>query len=200
MQPLDTPFLVTWRPGGSKGGLTWVFADEYNQLWWGLSSAARDNNPYAIDMATNLILYSLDRPLISDIHSRREARRLLSTFRAQKLLVLSMMEWADNFGANVLDLSDRLSILEDHVDDALQRYLEQDYPSAITIMQSTDMAILEITGDAIRLKDEALFWVYISEWMVVTSVAMLTGFIVWTLMVRRRLYRYVGTTRVQTQF
>jgi hypothetical protein len=107
-----------------------------------------------------------------------------------------MMEWADNFGANVLDLSERLSILEDNVDDALQRYLEQDYPSSITTMYTTETTILEITGDAIRLKDEALMWVYISEWMVVTSVSLLTGFIVWTLMVRRRLYRYVGTTRV----
>jgi hypothetical protein len=199
MQPLDTPFLVSWRPGGSQGGLTWVFADEYNQLWWGLSSTARGNNPYAIDMATNLILHSLDRPLIRDIHSRREGRRLISTFKAQKLLVLSLMEWADNFGANVLDLSERLSILEYRVDDAFHRYLDQDYHSTITIMQSTETTIIDITGDAIRLKNEALLWVYISEWMVVTSVAMLTGFVVWTLMVRRRLYRRVETTRMRIQ-
>ena len=150
-------------------------------------------------MATNLILYSLDRHLIRDIHSRREGRHLISTFKSQNLLVLSMMEWADNFGANVLELSDRLSVLEDEVDDALVKYLEQDYSACIAIMQTTETSIVEIMRDAVGLKDEALFWVYISEWLVVTSVAMLAGFLVWSLMIRRRLYRSVGTTRIHVQ-
>ena len=200
MQPLDTPFLVSWRPGGSKGGHTWVFADEYNVLWWGLSSGSRGNNPFAIELVTNLVLYSVDMPLISDIHSRREGRRLISTFRAQKLLVISMMEWADNFGANVLELSDRLRILEDEVEDALVSYLEQDYSACITRMQSTETGIMEITAEAVELKDEALLWVYVSEWLVVTSAAMLAGFLVWSLMVRRRLYRSVGRTRMHVQY
>jgi len=199
MVPLDTPFLVSWRPGGGDGGLTWVFADEYNILWWGLSSTARDNNPHGIELVTNLVLYSLDRPLISDIFSRREGRRLISTFKSQKLLVLSMMEWADNFGANVLELSDRISLLEGEVEVALVDYLEQDYPSCISKMQSTELTVLEITEDAVALKDEALLWVYISEWLVVTSASMLAGFVLWTLMVRRRLYRSMGTTRMRPQ-
>jgi len=190
---------VSWRTGGSDGGLTWVFADEYNVLWWGLSSTARGNNPYGIDLVTNLVLYSLDRPLISDIFSRREGRRLISTFGSQKLLVLSMMEWADNFGANILELSDRISLLEEEVEVALVDYLEQDYPSCISRMGSTELGILEITEDAVALKDEALIWVYISEWLVVTSTSMLAGFVLWTLMVRRRLYRSMGTTRVRPQ-
>ncbi len=200
MQPLDTPFLVSWRPGGGNGGLTWVLADEYNMLWWGLSSTARGNNPYGIDLATNLVLHSLGRPLISDVFSRREARHLLSTFKAQVLLVLSMLEWADNFGANVLPLSERLRNAEEEVEQAMDAYLEQNYPEVISQMHSTESEILEITGEAVRLKDQALTWVYISEWLVVTSSAMVAGFIVWSLMVKRRMYRVVGTTRIKTDY
>jgi dolichyl-phosphate-mannose--protein O-mannosyl transferase len=54
-----------------------------------------------------------------------------------------------------------------------------------------------ITRDAVKLKDEALFWVYISEWLVVTAAAMVAGVVVWSLMVRRRMYRAVGTTRMR---
>ncbi len=77
-------------------------------------------------MMTNLILYSLDRPLIADIQARRGARHLISTFTGQKLLVLSMMEWADNFGANILPLADRLQEAEELVEVVVDLYLEQD--------------------------------------------------------------------------
>ena len=196
MQPLDLPWLVSWRPGGGNAGIAWVCADEFNTQWWALSSGARGSNPYAIDLTTNLMLYSRDRPLISDIHTRREARHLLAIFQAQKLLVLSMMDWADNFGANTLPLSARLNDLENKVENAKRLYLDQDYHEVISLMGSLSASITEITRDSVKLKDEALFWVYVSEWMVVTSAAIVAGVVLWSLMVRRRMYRAVKATRL----
>lgn len=197
MQPLDTPFLVSWRPGGGSAGLEWVCGDEYNVQWWGLSSGSRGSNPYAIDLVTNLVLYSVGRPLISDIHTRREARRLLSTFKSQKLLVLSMMEWADNFGANIFTLSNRLTELEQKVEDAMDCYVEQEYPASITLMGATASDITEITEDAVALKDEALVWVFLVEWMTVTSAGIITGIVVWSLMIQRKMYRTAGSTKLR---
>lgn len=200
MVPLDTPFFVSWRPGGIRGGLIWVFADEFDLAWWGLATAARGANPYGIEMMTNLILYSLDRPLIADIQTRRGARHLISTFTGQKLLVLSMMEWADNFGANILPLADRLRETEELVEVVVDLYLEQDYSEAIAGMQLAQSMIGEITAEAVRLKDQALFWVYVIEWLAVTSASMVAAFALWTLMVRRGLYRSVGTTRMRQSY
>ncbi len=200
MVPLDTPFFVSWRPGGAKGGLTWVFADEFDLAWWGLATAARGSNPYGIEMMTNLILYSLDRPLIADIQARRGARSLISTFAAQKLLVISMMEWADNFGANVLPLAHRLKETEELVEVVIDLYLEQDYSEAIESMQWAQSTIGEITAEAVRLKDQALFWVYVIEWLAVSSAATLAAFALWTLMVRRGLYKSVGRTRMRQSY
>ena len=205
MQPNGFPWLVSWRPGGSDAGIIWVVPGAFDPAWWGVgrwmdSKATRpgtDINPYAIDFATNLILYSLDRELIADILSRREARRLIYSFRTQKILVLSMMEWADSFGANTLALSRRLTELEMGAEDATDLYLEQDYPAATAIIQQMSYEINVLTADTIDLKDEALFWVYLSEWLVVTSVMIIAGFIVWTLMVRRSMYRTVRATRLR---
>ena len=49
---------------------------------------------------------------------------------------------------------------------------------------------------ATRIKERTLLWVYVVEWLSVTGVSLFSGLIVWTLMVRRRLYREVGETRL----
>ncbi len=196
MEPVDFPWLVSWEPGGSNPGIAWVCGDEFNQQWWALTPGSRHMNPYAIDMTTNMILYSLGRDLVRDIQARRAARELLSTFKAQKLLILSMIEWADGFGANVLSVSSDLTDLEADVEESTSHYLNQEYTASITLMDALDTRVVEITREAVRLKDEAMFWVFLSEWLAVTSATLLSGIVVWTLMVRRRLYRSVTTTRM----
>jgi len=196
MEPGKGPWLVSWRPGGGNAGVQWSFADKFDVTWWGSAPGARDTNPYAIDFATNLILYSLERDLISDIHARREARAILSTFRAQELLILSVLDWAEKFGANILPLTDELSEIELEADDAVDFYLDQDYDLTVSTIESLSARINEISKNAVALKDEALYWVYLSEWLSVTSVFILSGVIVWTLMVRRWKYREVRSTKM----
>ncbi len=200
MQPLNLPWMVSWRPGGKNAGVVWVCADEFNRYWWALAPAVRGNNPYAIDMTTNLILYSLGRPLISDIHTRREARCSISSFMAHKSTVLLMLEWADMFGANTLPLSEMLNELDSDVAMAMDQYLGQKYGASISLMESVSLGLTEITTRAVCLKDEALFWVFISEWLVVTSTGIIAGVVVWSLMVRRRIYRTAGVTRLKLTY
>jgi len=46
------------------------------------------------------------------------------------------------------------------------------------------------------LKDRALLWVYIIGWLAVTATALVSSFLLWSIMVRRRLYREVQLTRL----
>ncbi len=205
MMPLGTPFLISWRPGGNKAGLQWVFTDGFNAKWWGISGSQHaagtigieGSNPYAIDMATNLVLYSVGQPLVSDIHARREARYLLSSLRAERSLALQMMEWADSFGANTFDMAQRLAQAEARVGPAIDSYVEQEYADAIERLNVMSSEISEISRDAVRLKNQAMFWVFLSEWLVVTFAAIVSGVSLWTLMVRRRAYKAVRTTRLE---
>lgn len=45
-----------------------------------------------------------------------------------------------------------------------------------------------------REKNIALMWVYVIEWLVTVSTFFIAGFVLWSLMVRRRLYREVAKT------
>jgi hypothetical protein len=195
-QPRDLPFISSWRPGGGDPGILWETNGGFAE-WCGVrvSDYGRVENPYAIDLVTNMILYSLDRELLGDVFTRREARSLLSTFREQKLLVFHMIEWADKFGANTLSVSSRLIDLEDLVEQATDYYLDQDYQTTISKMGSVSLGIEEALDEAMRVKNEALFWVYASEWLAVTVSAILSGFILWSLMIRRRLYKSLEVTR-----
>jgi len=197
MVPEGVPWLVSWRPGGPRAGMQWAFGDKFDPLWWGTTPGYRSNNPYALDLATNLLLHSTGRPLVADIHGRREARLLLSTFQTRKLLILSMAEWAERFGANALPITEQLIALEREADEALDYYLEQDYGATMSFMQALDPRVSQISDLARKLKDHALFGVYISEWLAVTSVSMVAGSVLWGLMVRKRMYREAGETRVR---
>ncbi len=199
MVPYNYPWMVSWRPT-PNGGLAWVCADEFNMYWWALMPETRGTNPYAIDLMTNLVLYSLGRPLIADIFMRREARHVISLYRTEKLTILSMLEFADKFGANILPLSNEITGMDSEYATAMESYLHQEYPTAIGIMNSISLRLTEIGGRAIRLKDEALFWVYVSEYAVVTAAAIMTGSMVWTIMVRRKVYKAVQVTRIRTQY
>jgi hypothetical protein len=181
IRPQNQPWLVSWEPGGGNPGMQWT--DE-------------NNNPNAMDVATNMILHSLDMPLIVDILARREARRLFTSLQSQKSVILSMLEWADTFGANTLVLSERLSDMENEIQVAVGDYMEQDYVAAISFLESVSPTVGEIAKDAVGLKDEVLFWVYLVEWFGVTGVGLVSGFLALTLMIRRKLYREVDVTRL----
>jgi hypothetical protein len=199
VHPGLSAWLASWKVEPTAG-MSWAISDEFDIYWWGIAPETRGDNPYGIDLITNLVLYSMERPLIHDILTRREARDRISSFNSQKLLVISMLEWADLFGANTLELSEDLSSLDEEVTTALDHYLDQDYDSAIGAMDRVSLRVGEIGERAVTLKDQALLWVFTLEWLAVTSTALLTGVVLWTLMVRRRAFKPAGTTRMNPDY
>ena len=74
-------------------------------------------------------------------------------------------------------------------------YIEQDYQASLEAIAPLLDELVELQRMAIDLKDKALLWVYVTEVCILTGTSMITGAVVWVLMIRRRLYREVGTTR-----
>jgi hypothetical protein len=188
--PYGLPWLVSWRPGGGDPGEVWTVAHTFDG-WWD-----EKNNPYVLDVATNMVFYSLDMELVSDIPARREARHLFRNARVQMSLILTMMNWADSFGARTDSLEERLLGLEKEAEKAAEEYIAQDYEPAISFLESLFEEVKLATEEAVRLKDGALLWVYTVEWLVVTGTCAGSGFMLWTVMVRRRSFREVETTRL----
>jgi hypothetical protein len=75
--------------------------------------------------------------------------------------------------------------------------VEGEVRRAIGELKSAMEILDEASEKAYKLKDEALLWVYVTEWLVVASTGMICGFILWTVMVRRSLYREIDQTKLQ---
>lgn len=80
---------------------------------------------------------------------------------------------------------------------AERMYIEMDLDRASTNMDALLVKMGKMIDKAMRVKDRALLWIYVIEWSTVTGVSILCGYVVYALMVRRKLYRQVSSTRFQ---
>jgi hypothetical protein len=153
---------------------------------------------YCTDLACNLLLYLAGRPVPQDIDLVHRARTEMFQATARKNLVLSLLEFASKFGANTQDFVAEIGEVNAVVSEASAEYLDLNFEGMLEIYETVDGMLTVIEQRAIEAKDKALFWVFVVEWSAVTSAAMISGGILWTVMVRRRLYRVVHTTRLAT--
>jgi len=166
--------------------MTPLNAENNRNMWvWG----------YYDDMCANMVYYCAKAKLPDNPAVIHELRRLFRSYSDERLLFLSMVEFVDKFGANTARLEDRLSHIDSLRKESYAAYVSQEYEVSAELMKEAMDKLKAGRGEAVRVKNAALLWVYVVEWFVVTAALMVTGSIVWTLMVRRRLYKEVRTTR-----
>lgn len=183
----DVPYLLSMSYGKGTG---WSLGDCFMRDWW-----STQNNPYALDIYVNWIWQSAGRSPAQDAMLVHSVRAIFGEYRLNKLLLLSIMDFAETFGASTANMNARLSELDHAKDEADSLYLGQDIPAASERMEGVIARIRDLIRRASELKDRALFWVYAFEWLTTTATALVAGFVLWTLMVRRRMYVQVGATR-----
>ena len=147
------------------------------------------------DMCANMVYYGCRIKLPEDPIRIHELRRMFRSYYDQRLLYLSVVDFADKFGANTQSLEKKLKQIDSIKAESYRAYIQQDFESSSRLMKQAIDELREGQGDAVRLKRRAMLWIYIVEWLVVTATLMVTGSILWAVMVRRRLYREMATTR-----
>jgi len=185
-----TPWLMSLDYGEA---LTWSMSDNFISSFWG-SRFGEMRNPYRTDILMNVILQSTGRQLPSDIlvvHNQREA---FGNYIQQRRFLQEVIDFAEDFGANVGSIYDGLRDVDGAVDDAKERYLDQDYDESGAIMAEVFTTLGELNSEAFSAKDRALAWVFASEWMALTGTSIISGWVLHYLMVKRRLYRETGRT------
>ena len=55
-----------------------------------------------------------------------------------------------------------------------------------------------LSEESMELKERAFFWIYFVEWLAVSGTLLICVMVLWSLMVRRRLYRQVEVTRTRS--
>jgi hypothetical protein len=114
-------------------------------------------------------------------------------------MIISLVDFIETFGANSADTLQAVKKVDETRRVADQLYLDQDFDGAL---EEVDRALELMEGAediAEKSKANALLWVYVSEWLIVTATSLICGFVVWSLMVRRRLYREVASTRLSSR-
>ena len=181
------PHSMFWEYGN---GTTWTHSERINEYWNTLY------NPYGPDMLLAEILYSTDRQLPGDVSLVHRLRSRFWEYRSSSSITLSFLEFIDVFGADTTPVSSKMAEASRKEGEAKDAYLRQEYDQSLSMMDEAFEEIEGLRADALRLKDQALAWVYLVEWLVVSGVFLLCGFVLWTVMIRRRLYREVSTTRL----
>lgn len=166
---------MDWTPGGGAHVMRWEYFPDY-----------------VANIAYLAVRHDIsDNPAL--IH------RLRSRFfdlRTSMVMSMDVVAFAEMFGANVVPLERRLIEVGEMKEEADQLYLDQSFDDVLEKMADIGEVLMEVHESAIRIKDQALFWVYLVEWLAVTGSSLACGFVLWTLMVRRKLYREVVTTRL----
>jgi hypothetical protein len=120
----------------------------------------------------------------------------MADFRSQRETLDSVIEFVSKFGANMAPAERILGDAEATRFLGDQHYLDGGMQESIECMRDALSTLSEASEKAHQLRDEALLWVYVTEWLVVASTGMICGFVLWTIMIRRRLYRQVEQTRL----
>ncbi len=116
---------------------------------------------------------------------------------AANSLIESMLAWVENFGGNTRKLHERLELLDEKRQKAEAAYLGGYFPDAMIIIMELKAEQSELRSKAGEAKDEALLWVYVTEWFALTGTLLVSSYILLMLMVRRKLYRDVKVSRLR---
>jgi hypothetical protein len=153
---------------------------------------------YYLDFGANLMIYLDGRPVPQDIDLVHTLRSTMHAVAIRRSLLMSLLEFCDSFGANTDRIMLRIAGLGDRAAEAVPLYLQLQFQETLDAYRVIEEELGSVEGDAMRLKDRTLLWVYLIEWLAVTSVVMICGSVLWSTMIRRRLYRDVGTTRLES--
>jgi len=171
-------------------GTTWTHQDMFGQYWNTIY------NPYAPDMVLAELIFSTGRKLPDDVLALHALRVKFTDYSSLRGFVYAIMDFAEKFGANTASVTQRMSSVAKGVDDAEQFYLDQAFQESSTSMDQALADLDRLRDESLKLKDRALMWVYVVEWLAVSGVSLVVGFAVWTLMIRRKLYKEVAVTRL----
>jgi hypothetical protein len=149
------------------------------------------------DYIIYLIYFGAGKPIPGDLERAHRIREEINTHLDKASLLVSLLEFVENFGASTVKLYEELEEINQLELRAEEFYRMDDYDSASNVFDEIHLAWMELNAKAIRAKQNALTWVYIIEWFTVTATAMIAGSFLWFVMIRRRLYREIGTTRIR---
>jgi hypothetical protein len=151
---------------------------------------------YYGDVSSNLMIYLAQRPVPQDIDLVHSVRSLAFQIRTRSSLLLSLLEFIERFGANTRTVMRDMDGINNEIASSRQDYIELQFQEVLMAYQGIEDVLGDLEKEAIEIKERALLWVFVIEWLAVSGVSLAAGFVLWSIMVRRRLYKEIGVTRL----
>jgi uncharacterized membrane protein len=183
------PVVSFWETGEGAGV---VHTPDWTPAWGGLIFTEW---PYYGDFISNLLYLAAGVDIPDDPELMHEIREEFYLFSIQWSLLIGMTDFVDRFGANTGPLEEELGRINDLRRGASRSYIEQDYERVLDDLREGREKLDDALDLAMDIKDRALTWIYITEATTVTGISLICGLAIWLLMIKRKLYREVSTTR-----
>ena len=195
-----SPKITSWLMHYEYGeGMTWTLCDNFvNPFWCGIYYGNVEGD-LQTDVLMNIIWYSVGLELPEDPLLVHQMRIRFRDFLARRGLQISLIEFIDRLGANLLPVENLMGKADQVRFEAEELYLEQDYEASAERLDEAHDLLKQASDLALRQKERALLWVYIIEWAAVSGTLMISGLAIYTLMIRRRYYREAVTTRLDVR-
>ncbi len=185
------PWIAWWVSGqGKVVGETQVFGSH------GTTNRMLQYWRWYQDFVIYLVYFAADKPIPDDVYRAHRLREEINLHNDNAVLLVSLLEFVEKFGARTGQLYADLDAINRREKEGEALYRENDYDEASRVFEEIKDLWAELNEKAVQAKDKALVWVYLTEWFSVTGASLVTGFVLWSLMVKRTLYRAVGATRV----
>ena len=184
--------IVIWEYGKGRSASTIPGLD------WMDNTAVRQWDFYP-DFFLNQFYWLCGEEIPEDVYLVNNIRHGLRNLQIKTQLILSVVDFIETFGASGMELGKDLARMDDLRSGVRESYLVQEYATAAKKIEDCLSLMEDMEHRAVELKDRALLWIYVIEWLVVSGVAMICGFSIYTLMIKRRMYREVSVTRLSSR-
>jgi len=188
----EEPAFISWPFEDTE---TWSFGihPAEDRIHW------REVGPWWELIFYNVCTYTINGEIFSfdEAVNKRSVKTKFSYFHESASMFHGIVNFVSKFGAKTIQAESILKEGNEAKTEAEMDYLERRYVEAEGKMDDAIDLVNEAMDEARRAKDDALFWIYVSEWMATTAAALISGAFLWWVMVRRELYREVTTTQLR---
>jgi len=184
----NSPVISYWD---YEKGRSLIFAAD----WHGFATRAVQYWQFFDDAVIDMVYYAGKLELPPDPIIANQLRSSFKKFRLMEAGFNSVLEFVEKFGANTLPIRGEMEQVRILRREGEGLYLRQKYIDALAKMDDATKALEKLEKKAVSLQKSALLWVYVIEWFAVTATCMLAGFALYELMIKRRLFKQLGTTR-----
>jgi len=147
------------------------------------------------DFVCNLVYFLAGLKPPSDINLLHAVRDRLRDILDERQVVSGTIDFVSRFGADTRNVDRKLSEAEAELKQARAYYVDLDLEQSRAKADDVFKLLEDAYELALDARDAALFWIFLTEWLVVTGTGLICGLALWTLMIRRKLFKEVKVTR-----